>query len=803
MMEPRKLDTLDTLALDRLLQRGRVGDPEVSQTVAALVQDVRERGDAALRDHARRIDSVELRALEIPRDVWDAALAALDPDLRSALESTAGAIRRFHEAQRPRALTFEAAPGVRLGRRPDPLGRVGVYAPGGRAAYPSSVLMGVIPARVAGVAEVVVCSPAGPDGRPSAAVMAACALAGADRLFALGGASAVAALALGTETVPTVDRIVGPGNAFVTEAKRQLSAVVGIDNPAGPSELMVVADATADPAVIAVEMIAQAEHDPDAAAVLVSTDASVATATAAALAREVPRTPREAVVSASLGSAGAILVVDTLAQALDFAARYAPEHLLLLVDDPYAALERVRCAGTVFLGPTSSVAFGDYATGANHVLPTGGLARSYSGLAVDDFVRWTTWQEVGPEAAARLAPATITLAGAEGLPGHAAAARAAGRRGQRAAPGSPGRAPSAVQPRAVYQTFERYDPARRPVELDLSANTNLWGACPSAASVLESAPPPVGYPTPYADELKAAIAERWAVTPDHVVTGCGSDDLLDSAIRAFCEPGARLAFPAPTFPMVETFARMNDVEPCPVRGAPDGDLDDRAMAALAAADMVYLCRPNNPTGALLPAARVLELLADARGLVLLDEAYGEYAGESLFEPALESGRAVVLRTFSKAYGLAGLRVGYALGPPAIVGAVERSRGPYKVGGLAEQAAATAMRNGDAWVADVVAETARQRESLTTALRERGLRVFPSRANFVLTTPRHGPGNDGAPSGWAVALRSALMDRGIGIRAFPDLEGVGDAVRVTVGPEPVMDRFLDALDGVLDATGATV
>lgn len=795
MIPVRRLDDLDARAIDRLLVRGRIGDPAVERTVAGLVEAVRTRGDDALREQAERFDGVRPDGLEVPRAAWTAALDDLDASLVRALERAAASVRAFHAAQRPRSLEVEVAPGLRLGRRPDPLGRVGVYAPGGRAAYPSSVLMGVVPARVAGVGEVVVCSPPGADGRPSPLVLAACAVAGADRLFAVGGAGAVAALAHGTASVPRVDRIVGPGNAWVTEAKRQLTSVVAIDSPAGPSEVLVVADGGADPDTIALELIAQAEHDPDAAAVLVATDEAVARAAARALERLVADTPRRAIVEASLETAGALLVAPSLERALAFARRYAPEHLLLLVEDPRAALADVRSAGTVFLGPRSSVAFGDYATGANHVLPTGGLARSYSGLSVDDFVRWTTWQEVTDPAAAELAAVAVPLAEAEGLPGHAAAARSAGR--DRPAIGTDaagvqgvGAVAAPVSPRSPYRAMTPYDPKRPPLAVDLSANTNLWGSCPAALEALGGADEPTGYPSVYGEPLKRAAAEAWSISPSQVVTGCGSDDLIDSAIRAFCDPGATVAFPAPTFPMADVFARMNDTRPMPVPLAPDGSLDDGALGRLAAADLVYLCRPNNPTGSMIPRGRVLEILERSRGLVLIDEAYGEYAGESLLGAALDSGRGVILRTLSKAYGLAGLRAGYALGPEAVVRAIELSRGPYKVSAPAERAAAAALTGGRAWVAEVVRQAVASRDRLADALRERGFDAWPGAANFVLA---------GTGPGVATRLKEALAQRGIGVRAFEGLGGVGDALRVTVGPWPLMGRFLDALDEILAAS----
>jgi histidinol dehydrogenase len=408
-----------------LFERASSSDERVFERTSAIVARVRREGDVALRALAAELDSVTLEALEVPRGEWRHALDALDPALRHAMERSAGNIARVHRAFLPTAQECESEPGVIVGRRPDPLSRVGVYAPGGRAAYPSSVLMGIVPARVAGVGEVVLCSPPARDtGRPSEVVLAAAALAGADRVFALGGAGAIAAMAYGTESVPRVDRIVGPGNAYVAEAKMQVSSVVAIDSPAGPSELLVLCDDTADPARVACELLAQAEHDPLAAVVAVATSERLARAIVDAIAEQLPAQPRAEIIAAALAGQGAVLCADSLHEAIAFANAYAAEHLLLVVADADSALAKVRGAGTVFVGSSASVAFGDYMTGANHVLPTGGLARSYSGLSTLDFVRWTTYQRVSPEAAARLAGDVGVFADAEGLPGHAMAARA-------------------------------------------------------------------------------------------------------------------------------------------------------------------------------------------------------------------------------------------------------------------------------------------------------------------------------------------------------------------------------------------
>jgi histidinol dehydrogenase len=412
---------------DRCALFDRTGaiDRVIGERTARIVSRVRQEGDDALRAFALELDGVVLDELEVPRHLWHAALDALAPELRRALERSADNVARVHRAFLPVAQETESEPGIVIGRRPDPLGRVGVYAPGGRAAYPSSVLMGIVPARVAGVGEIVLCSPpTRTSGRPSSVVLAAAALAGADRVFALGGAGAIAAMAYGTRSVPRVDRIVGPGNAYVAEAKLQVSSVVAIDSPAGPSELLVLCDESADPALVAREMLAQAEHDPLAAVVAVTTSARAAAAIAESLAAQLPAQPRREISRAALAAQGAVLWARSLDEAIEFANDYAPEHLLLVLERLDDALARARNAGTVFVGAAASVAFGDYMSGANHVLPTGGLARSYSGLSTLDFVRWTTYQRVSHAAAARLAADVGTFADAERLAGHALAARA-------------------------------------------------------------------------------------------------------------------------------------------------------------------------------------------------------------------------------------------------------------------------------------------------------------------------------------------------------------------------------------------
>ena len=419
-----RIADLDSAQQRLLFERALAGDSSVIGAVSAIIADVRERGDEALREQAKKFDRVADLCIEVPRADWTRALETMDKDVRNGLETAARNIAAFHKAQLPPTLEIDIAPGIRLGRRADALERVAVYAPGGRAAYPSSVLMGVVPARVAGVKEIAVCSPAGPDGKPPATVLAACAIAGADRLFAIGGAGAIAAVTFGTQTVPRVDKIVGPGNAYVTEAKRQLNGLVAIDCPAGPSEVLIIADESADARLVTYELFAQAEHDPDAACVAISTSTQLLEDVATIIEREIESQPRKDIIAAALATRGALLFANDAEEMLQFNRRYAPEHLALYVRDPRALLANTFNAGTVFLGQHASVAFGDYITGANHVLPTAGLARSYSGLSTLDFVRWTTYQQIDEAGARSIAAITAILAEAEGLPAHAQAAKA-------------------------------------------------------------------------------------------------------------------------------------------------------------------------------------------------------------------------------------------------------------------------------------------------------------------------------------------------------------------------------------------
>jgi len=399
-------------------------DEGVDRVTAAILEDVRSRGDAALIDCTARFDRWRPRSaadLEVPMDEARRALESLPVEVREALVVAATRIRTYHERQKLEPWTMREADGTVLGQQVSALDSVGLYVPGGKAAYPSSVLMNAVAAKVAGVPQLVMVTPT-PDGETNATVLGAAALAGVDRIFRVGGAQAVGALTYGTASVPAVDKIVGPGNAYVAAAKRRVFGRVGIDMVAGPSEVLIIADRTANPQWVATDLFSQAEHDEIAQAILLTPDAAFADAVAAAMDAQLGTQPRQAIIAASLRNRGALVVVRSLDEAADIANRIAPEHLELAIADPQALLPKIRHAGAIFLGHHASESLGDYCAGPNHVLPTSRTARFSSPLGVYDFQKRSSLIQVSREGAQVLGRVAATLARAEGLEAHARSA---------------------------------------------------------------------------------------------------------------------------------------------------------------------------------------------------------------------------------------------------------------------------------------------------------------------------------------------------------------------------------------------
>ena len=395
---------------------------DVAGIVADIIQNVRQRGDAALYEYCEKFDKAKLTTLQVTAEEIAEARAAVEPRFIEILEQAAENIRLFHSQQVRQSFILNNRPGIVMGQKVIPVDRAGLYVPGGTAAYPSTVLMDAIPAKIAGVPEVVMVTPPGSDGKVNPAILAAASVAGVDKIFKLGGAQAVAALAYGTESVPKVDKIVGPGNAFVAEAKKQVFGVVSIDMIAGPSEILIVADGASDPQCVAADLLSQAEHDRLASAVLVTDSADLAQAVQAELEVQIPLLSRADIARESIDRNGKIIVADTLMAAIEIANELAPEHLELCVDNPFDYLDAIRHAGSIFMGRNTPEALGDYLAGPNHTLPTGGTAKFSSPLSVDDFVKKTQYSYYTREALEAVAYDVAFFAEKEGLTAHAKSA---------------------------------------------------------------------------------------------------------------------------------------------------------------------------------------------------------------------------------------------------------------------------------------------------------------------------------------------------------------------------------------------
>lgn len=419
----KKLSELTDEERKKLIGRGGGDLADVGAKVAAIIKDVKQNGDAALREYTKKFDGADIEAIEVSKEEIDEAAKSIDPDLLVHLEFAAANIKKFHEAQMPQKIWFiEVSPGIELGQKFTPLESVGAYVPGGRASYPSTALMTIVPAKVAGVKNVVMCTPPGKDGKVNPLTLAAAKIAGADHVYKIGGVQAIAGMAYGTESVLKIDKIVGPGNVFVTAAKMQVRNMAEIDFPAGPSEVLIIADDSCNARMAASDMIAQAEHDPNAVSVIVTTSEKLAAAVRDEVRKQAKETLRTEIVNTSLENA-AVLLVNSIEECITFSNEFAPEHLEIMVDDPDYVLEEIEHAGSIFVGNYAPVPVGDYASGTNHVLPTAGYARIYSGLNLAHFMKSASIQRITKQGLETLKSSVIALAEKEGLQAHADSVR--------------------------------------------------------------------------------------------------------------------------------------------------------------------------------------------------------------------------------------------------------------------------------------------------------------------------------------------------------------------------------------------
>lgn len=796
----RRLKTSDVgfaAQLTALLAYSPDVDAEVEASVLRILADVRSRGDVAVLDATRRYDRVDVAsvaALEVSAAELRAARDALPVSQREALEKAAARIRSFHErqvAEGGRSWSHRDGDGSLLGQKVTPLDRVGIYVPGGKAAYPSSVLMSAVPAKVAGVGEIVMVAPM-PDGERNPLVLAAAAIAGVDRVFAIGGAQAIGALAYGTATVPAVHKITGPGNAYVAAAKRQVFGTVGIDMIAGPSEILVLADGTTPADWVAMDLFSQAEHDELAQSILLCPDAAYIARVEEAMERLLPTMPRRQVIRASLEGRGALIQTHSMEEACEISNRIAPEHLEVSAADPHRWEPLLRHAGAIFLGAFTSESLGDYCAGPNHVLPTSGTARFSSPLGVFDFQKRSSLIEVSERGARTLGPIASELARGEGLTAHA---RAAEMRLEGAAPAD--RASASTDERiaavirqdvksmhayAIQQSagLVKLDAMENPFRLPARLQDELGRRLGRVAINR--------YPTSCVGEVIAALSRYVELPPGcKLMLGNGSDELISLLALACDLPGATILAPVPGFVMYEMSARLQGLRFVGVPLTARFELDESAVLAAIEAHrpaITYIAYPNNPTANLFDEAaveRVVAAIGRQNGLVVLDEAYQPFSSRSWMGRVGSLPHVLVMRTLSK-FGLAGVRLGYLAGPSALVDEIDKVRPPYNIGGLNAEATLFALEHADEF-ARQAALLRGERERLQRALRELpGVEPFPSEANMILVRVA-----DGA------SVFAGMKQRGVLVKNVAGLHSsLANCLRLTVGTPEENTLMLEAL-----------
>ncbi len=791
-----------------MLPRAELDVEAAVAAVRPVCDDVRKRGSEAVREHTAAFDGVDLATTRVPREALRRALAELDPAVVAALREAARRAGAVHRAQRPADSVTVVADGSTVTERYVPVSRAGVYVPGGLVAYPSSVVMNVIPAQVAGVGQIAVASPpqAEHGGLPHPAVLAACELLGISEVHAAGGAQAITMLGYGTDDCEAVDTITGPGNVYVAAAKRLLRGIVSTDAEAGPTEIAIIADASADAMFVAADLIAQAEHDPLAACLLITPDPGLADRVEAELASQLPAARHAGRITEALTGQSACVLVSGIDAALAVSDAWAPEHLEIQTAHADEVAARVRNAGAVFVGPYAPVSLGDYLAGSNHVLPTGGTARHTGGLSVLTFLRGIHVVRCTERSLAHVAPYIDALGGAEDLAAHVNAVRVrlavtgptpelASGEGTDAPVSGAGSGPAGTLPlRPDLVGRVPYGAPQLDVAVRLNTNENPYP--PPAGLVAEIGHAAAAeaaalnrYPDRDAVGLRADLSGYLGhdLTAARVWAANGSNEIIQQLFQAFGGPGRAAIGFEPSYSMHPLIAQTTGTKWISAVRDEDFGIDtEQALAAIAEhqPDLVFLTSPNNPTGTAIPLGVMERVCAAAPGMVVVDEAYAEFARDpSATALALLPGfhRLVVVRTMSKAFALAGARVGYLAANAAVVDALQIVRLPYHLSALTQAAARAALaRSGE--LLDTVQVIRRARDELTGWLRARGLTVAESDANFVLFgtfADRH--------SVW-----QGMLDHGVLIREV----GPPGWLRVTIGTPQEMAAFRAALEAVL-------
>lgn len=793
---------------------------ESRRTVREIINDVRSRGDAALRELAEQFDGAEIEDIAVPPAAISAAADSVPDRVSNALRVAASRITEYQRSQlqQPHA---HVSDGIAVTARSVAVKSAGLYVPGGKAAYPSTVLMTAIPARVAGVENIAVCVPPDASGEVSPATLAAAEIAGADIVYRIGGAGAIAALAYGTESVAPVDVIAGPGNIYVALAQQEVSGVVGVVSGfAGPSEIAVIADDTASPEFAAADLLTQAEHGPSGRAWLISPSEEVLRNVEEALAELLAASPRRGEAEATLQEGGYGVLVDDLEAAVEAANRLSPEHVQLMCADAERLSQSIRNAGAVFCGTLSPAVIGDYIAGPSHVLPTGGTARFAGGLQTTDFQKRMRTISVSPAGFAAVGETAAALAEAEGLTGHrdAVLARMANLPPEESSDKSETSAKIGFLRHNIVD-LKGYHSPQLDVEVRLNTNESPY---PPPEGFEEAVAEAVGdsswnrYPERNAQSLCAALGEFHDLPASQIFAANGSNEVIQTLLMCYGGAGRKAAVFQPTYALHSHIARSLSSELVVGERTPDFALDLEKTASLIRRErpsIVFLCSPNNPTGladSSESVAAVLEQTAAVGGLLVVDEAYAEFAPETAMDLLEDRTPLAVTRTYSKTWAMAAARLGYLAGPSQLVADLEKAALPYRLNSITQAVGEIALRFREEMavrVAGIKAERAR----ICSGLDDLGVRYWHSDANFILfradlpkkASPQASPealASDtgeklaGIPEGDPVWRR--LVSRSVLVRDCSSWPGLSGCLRVTVGTPEENSRFLSALSVIL-------
>ena len=756
-----------------LCLRAAQGNDGILSRVRSILALVRSKGDKAIKDLAMQIDKVSLDCLKVFEEEFRKAEETVPENVKAAIRQAYENIYAFHKAQMPSRVEVETVPGVLCIQKSVPISRVGLYIPGGTAPLFSTVLMLAVPSLIAGCRTRVLCTPAGKDGSVNAEVLFTARLCGITDVFKAGGAQAIGAMAYGTESIPKVDKIFGPGNRYVTIAKQLVSTEnVSIDMPAGPSEVMVMADDSAKPQFVAADMLSQAEHGRDSQAILLCKSRDFAEEVLAEVKRQAALLPRGEMVASSLENSH-IIVFSHISEMLEFEELYAPEHLIVSMNNAREIAESVDNAGSIFVGHFSPESAGDYASGTNHTLPTSGWAHSCSGVNLDSFMRKTTLQEISPAGLKALSGCITTMAEAEGLDAHAQAVKVR----------------IADVPDTAAETFK----------LEKVVRTNILSLKPYSTArdeyqgelgiFLDANENPFEngynrYPDPHQKALKQKICAIKGLSEDNLFLGNGSDEAIDLVYRVFCTPGKdNVVSISPSYGMYRVAADTNNVEFREVLLNKDYSLDADALkkAVDLSTKVIFLCSPNNPTGNAFKLEEIMDIAAWFRGILVVDEAYSDFC--STKSVALRRDNIIVLQTLSKAWGLAGLRIGLAIADKRIIRLFSMVKYPYNISKAAMDVAMERLsKPSRAQVENIISQRRRLEKELPQI--EIVKKVWPSEANFLLVRFEK-----------PQKVYKELITQGVIVRNRDSAPLCKGCLRITVGTKEENDKLISILQSL--------